>query len=173
MTVPRLIIAGLELPYQSDSVSQTWERIGGFTATPRRMANGASLTQHRWERIRTTISCQHHTPPGLAAMDWTQTFILACIFQRAVQSLSNVITLPTARRNDVAPYGFAVTAGGLQVPTPGSLAGNVLTLTAVAGAGYYKAIYYPILTVTAPAGLNERQDQVGLVIGWELTAEEI
>lgn len=173
MTIPRLILAGIELPYQSDSVTQTWQRFGGFTAEPLRMANGDPLTQHRWERLRTTISAQHHTPPGLADFDWTAHFSLACIASRGIQSPSNAITLPTARRNDVAPYGFAITSAGLQVPTQGSLAGNVLTLAAVAGAAFYKAIYYPLLTVTAPAGLAERTDQVGLVIGWELTAEEI
>lgn len=171
MTVPRLIVAGLELPYQADAISQTYERFGGFTARPRRLANGAPIVQHRWEKLRTTISAQHHTPPGLAGLDWTAPFTLACIAGRSVQSLSNAITLPAARRNDVAPYGFAITAAGLQVPTPGSLAGNVLTLTAVAGAAFYKATYFPLLTVTA--GLNERTDQVDLVIGWELTAEEV
>lgn len=172
--VQRLIINGIELPFASHEITQTFERFGGFSAQPRRFASGGALTQHRWERVRTTISGTGWVPPGLAAVDWVAPVTIAWVAHRSIQSASRVIALPAARRTDAAPYGFGVTAGGLLVPTSvESLAGNTLTLADVAGAAAYVACYWPLLSMSAPAGVVERFESAGLVIGWQIDAEEV
>ncbi|MBS0442820.1 MAG: hypothetical protein JSR38_12755, partial [Proteobacteria bacterium] len=85
----------------------------------------------------------------------------------------NVITLPAARRSDAAPFGFALDASGLLRPTAVTLAGNVATLIAVAGATGYQVLYYPLLTIRAPAGPRCSYDAAGAVASWELTCEEV
>lgn len=91
---------------------------------------------------------------------------------RSIQSASNVITLPAARRVDAAPYGFALDAIGLLRPVGVSVAGNAATLAVWAGAVSYQVLYYPLLTVRAPAGVRVEYDAAGAAAGWELVFEE-
>lgn len=170
---PDLSINGLLMPlHVGAQATQEYEDFGGFTATPLRFADGAGLVQEAWRRVRTSIVASGVVPPGLYGIDWSAPVTLGCIAARSIQSASNVITIPVARRTDAAPYGFAITAAGLFKPTPVGLAGNVATLGAVAGAIGYQVLWHPLLTVLAPAGPRLSWDAQGAVSGWQLVAEE-
>lgn len=168
---PDLTIDSLRLPLPvAGEITQDYEDFGGFALL--RLGAGAAVHQEVWRKTRTTLSARGLVPPGLAAVDWSQSHTLGCVAPRSVQSASNVITLPAARRSDAPPYGFAVGVNGLLRPTAVGLAGDTATLTAVAGAIWYQVLYYPLLTVRAPAGARVQYDAAGAAASWELVAEE-
>lgn len=169
---PDLTINGLRLPLRIGAqIQQSYEDIGGFALL--RLGAGAAVLQQAWRKLRTTLSAQGIAPPGLAAIDWTQPVTLGCIAARSIQSASNVINIPAARRADAPPYGWAVMPDGLLRPTPVAVAGNVATLIPVAGAAGYQVLWYPVMTVYALAGVQASYDAAGAVAGWELIAEEV
>lgn len=167
-----LTIGGIPISVeQSDAIAQTYEAIGG-RGTLRTMGGGA-IRQRNWSRIKTTISVSEaRMLPALSALDIDTPLVIQCIAPRSIHSALPAVALPTARRADVAPYGFAVMPSGLMRRTGGTLAGNTLTLDVVPGAVSYVARYWPELTVLVMA-LTEHQDVRGAVAGWDLTAEEI
>ena len=168
---PDLTIDGLRLPLPvAGEIRQSYESFGGFTVL--RLGQGAAVHQEAWRKTRTTLSASGLIPPGLAAVDWTASHTLGCVAPRSIQSASNVITLPAARRVDAAPYGFALDAVGLLRPVGVSVAGNAATLAVWAGAVSYQVLYYPLLTVRAPAGVRVEYDAAGAAAGWELVFEE-
>lgn len=169
---PDLTIDGLRLPLPvAGEIEQSYEQFGGFSVL--RLGAGAAVHQETWRRMRTTLSANGIVPPGLDALDWAQPHTLGCVAVRSIQSVSNVITIPAARRSDAPPYGWAITAAGLLTPTAVILAGNVATLGTVAGAAGYQVAWYPLLTVRAPAGPAVRYDAAGAAAGWQLECEEI
>lgn len=169
---PDLLINTLRLPLAvAGEISQDYEDFGGFAAL--RLGLGAIVHQEVWRKTRTAITAQGLLPPGLNGIDWAQAITLGCVAARSIQSASNVITIPAARRSDAAPYGFAIDASGLLKPTAVGVVGNVATLTAVAGATAYQVLWYPLLTVRAPSGPSVRYDAAGALASWELTGEEV
>ena len=168
---PDVSINGLALPLRVGAeVQQSYEDFGGYSVL--RLGAGAAVSQQAWRKLRTTISGTGITPPGLAGIDWTQPITLGCIAERSIQSATNVITIPAARRTDAPPYGWAITAVGMLRNTPVSMAGNVATLTPVAGAAGYQVAWYPLLSVLVLDGVRVSFDAVGAVAGWELTGDE-
>lgn len=168
---PDLTLDGLRLPLAvGGQIEQTYEDFGAITLL--RLGAGAAVHQEVWRKTRTSISISGALPVGLDAIDWKAAHTLGCVAARSIQSASNVITIPAARRTDAAPYGWAITAAGLLAPTAIILAGDVATLTPVAGAVAYQVAWYPLLTVRAPTGPAVSYDALGAVVGWELTAEE-
>lgn len=168
---PDLIIGGLRLPLRVGAeVQQAYEEFGGFTVL--RLGAGAAVPQQAWRKLRTTLSGRGIAPPGLSALNWSAPVTLACVDGRSIQSATNVITLPAARRVDAPPYGWAITPAGMLMPTAVSVAGNTATLQPVAGAVGYQVVWYPLLTVIAIAGVRSTWDAVGAVAGWEIVMEE-
>lgn len=155
---------------ETDSISQTYELIGG--AASLRTLGGGLIRQRNWRKLKTVVSVSEaRFLPALQALDLDTTQVLKCVAPREIASAVSAITLPTARRADAAPYGFAMLATGFRVRTPGVLVGDVMTLQAVPGAVRYSVCYVPQLVVIAM--LTERFDVRGAVAGWELTAEEV
>jgi hypothetical protein len=149
------------------NLSQRVETIGGRSRL--RFADGAGLDQILWEKLRVTISGDGWCPPGLATLP-SGPLTLKCGLPRAVSSTSNAVTIPAARRTDAGylPYAWAHTADGA-VATSLSLAGNVATCTAVAGAIAYEVMYFPELSVLCDP-ISEDHSRAGA--SWELVAEE-
>lgn len=169
---PDLMIDGVRLPLAAAGVvSQSYEDFGGFGVL--RLGLGAAVHQQAWRRVRTTLSASGWVPAGLDALDWSQTHVLGCVAPRSIQAAGRVITLPAARRTDAAPYGFAVDAVGLLRPVAVTVAGNVATLGADAGAVSYQVLYYPLLTVRAPQGARVEYDAAGAAASWEIVFEEV
>lgn len=169
---PDLTVNSLRLPLPVGGViTQEYAEMGGKALL--RFANGAGLLQTAWTKLRTSISGTGAFPLGLDGVDWSAPVTLGCVAPRSIQSASNVITVPAARRTDAAPYGFAITADNARLlPTPVAIAGNTATLTAVAGALGYQVYWYPLLTVLAPEGLSATWDAAGAVATWQIVAEE-
>lgn len=169
---PDLSVDGIRIPLAvGGEATQAYEQFGGFALV--RMADGAVVHQETWRKLRTTISASGAVPVGLDALDWRGSHVIGCIAARSIQSIGNAITIPSARRVDAPPYGFAITPGGLLQPTAVVLAGDVATLAAVGGAVGYQVLWYPLLTVHAPAGPAVSYDAAGAVAAWELICEEV
>lgn len=169
---PDLTIDGIRLPVQvAGEINQDYEAFGGFALL--RLGLGAAVHQEVWRKTRTTLSASGLLPPGLAAVDWAAAHALGCVAPRSIQSAGTIITLPAARRSDAAPYGFAVDAIGLLRPVAVSVAADVATLAPLPGAVSYQLLWYPLLTVRAPAGVRSSYDAAGAVASWELVCEEV
>ena len=169
---PDLVVNGLRLPVPVGAqITQDYEDFGGFA--PLRFASGAALVQESWRKARTVIAASGLFPPGLAAVDWAAPVTLGCVATRSRQAAGNVINVLGNYRTDAPPYGFAVLPGDRYLPTQVAMAGNVATLTAVAGALAYQILWYPAMTVIAPAGVQISWDAQGAVASWRIEAEEM
>lgn len=169
---PDMTIDGLRLPLHAGAqIQQQYESFGGFSLL--RLGSGASVHQESWRRTRTTLSAAGLIPPGLDGRDWSQPFALGCVAPLSLQAVSNVFALPPARRGDAPPFGFAVDATGFIRPRPVEVVGDTATLAPLAGSVSYQLLWYPALTVRAPAGVRCVYDAQGAVASWELVCEEV
>ncbi len=168
-----LEIGGIVIPaHASHELEQSYEDAG--PASLLRMMDGSAVLQGTWSRIRTTITGSGMLPPGLAMLDRFASHVIKCVAERALDSPSNAITLPAARRTDAgySPYGLAVMADHSVVASAASLVGNVLTITPVSGAIGYRATYWPQFTgILLP--WRESVQVRAAQAAWEIAAEEI
>lgn len=165
-------LAGIEVPvFSVINFNQTYSQIGGETVL--RMQSGTAIKQVHWSKIATTITGSGTIPPGLLGLDYSVSMVLKCAAKRAYTSVSNVITLPAARRTDPehAPRGFGMVDREL-VATTISIVGDDATMGGVAGAQYYVVHYWPQLTVFASPP-EEAMDINGAANNWSLEAEEV
>lgn len=171
MSLPLLTINGAPVHVLAGlSVQQTYTRApGGETVL--RLGGGAAIKQTNWSRQATTISAAGRMPPALEQVDWSATFTLGCVALKAIRGATTSITLPTARRTDAGPFGFAVLPDGLVAKTTISVTADVATLGAVVGAVAYVVQYYPLMTCYS-TGPTQQTDATGTAVGWTLSAEE-
>lgn len=170
MPAGTLIIAGVPIGVDEFPSSQVYRTLQG--AVIHRMLNGSAVKQTHWEKTATTINGAGFAPPALAGVNWKALVEISCITPRSIYSTSNVATMPTGRRTDIADQvvAFAVVAGR-NVITPVSVAGNIATATTVSGASGYKFWYYPKLMCISN-GPTESLDMAGGGNSWSLDAEE-
>jgi len=160
----------IEVP-QALQFSQTYEEFGGVNTL--RMADGSAVRQSNWSKLRTTLSGEGFVPPGLAGVAWKTQQTLKCGVKRSLQSPSNVIALPAARRTDAGyePNGYAL-KDGMWLPSSVSVVTNTATVTAVTGATAYMVEYYPQFT----AFIEPPQADFNRTTGtyrWTINAEEV
>lgn len=168
-----LTIGGIPISVaSSDAISQTYTPIGGVASL--RTMGGGLIRQRNWSKVQTQISVSDaRLPPALQGLDWDAPHIIKCVQPRAISASSPIITVPSARRTDVAPYGFAMMPDGRDVPTPATLAGGgVVTLAEVVGAARYTVCYVPQMTMLITE-FTEHGDVHNARRSWDLTAEEI
>lgn len=164
-------IGGLVIPVTAAfTLRQRIETLGG--RNPIRFANGASLRQIAWQKLRVTLSGDGWVPLGVDALDFASTMTLKCGLPAALRNASGVITLPAARRTDTGytPFARAHLPTG-DVQTAVALVGNVATCTTVAGAISYTVSYYPELTVWADPPAQDF-DGAGAATSWELVLDQ-
>lgn len=155
-------------------IEQSYELLGGESIF--RAVNGTGLKQATWSRVAINTSGSGWLPAGLDTLDRSQPITLACVTPRKVPAVlaTRQATLPTTRRSDAGhvPWGIAHLADGSTVKTTATLAGNVATLAAVAGAIAYEAYYLPQFTVWAgkPVESGSRGDAT---YRWEIVCEEV
>ena len=171
--VPPLVLTSgsedLVVPlYTAADLSQTYEALGGYAS--HRMLGGSGRRQRSWQKIATDVSGNGTVPPALADIDITQTWTMKCVAPRVASAEGNVILVP-AYRSDVPLQGFVVLPTGLMQETGVGMAGQLATLTVVAGALGYRVKYWPQLTVICDP-LRENVDVRGSAYGWSLHAEE-
>lgn len=163
-----LIVGSITIPVQSlGPHSQTYSTQGGRTRL--RMMDGSQVGQTRWSKLSTTISSTGLAPAGLASIDPATAVSVSCLAPRSLSGSSNVIVLPSARRSDEAPRGYAI-VNGSAVPTPLTIATNTATLTTVSGASGYRCDYWPM--ISAYCEFTESTSNGPAGFGWTLTCEE-
>lgn len=164
-------IGTFELPsYAGFDIAQRYEEMGGEAIL--RAVSGRGIPQRTWRKTRVVTSANGWVPSGLQALDFNAQHAVACITPETVAAdpVTRQATLPTTRRADAGhvPYGLAELAGGQTVLAAATLAGNVATVAAVAGAVRYQVGYYPLLTCWL-----KRPQRSGPSPTWELIAEEV
>ena len=136
-------------------LQQTYEPIGGEMTL--RTIGGSAIKQITWQKWRTTITGGGWLPFGLSSLDYSAQMAVACIVPRGVVCSGLSATLPAARRSDTGyvPWGVALMADQTTQITAATMAGNVATLDAVAGAIGYHAMY-PLSCSATSAGRRNR-----------------
>lgn len=172
LNVRVLIVDGVEVPVQA-SHGFTQRYLEQESKARRRFLGGGLWQRKVWGgKIRTEISGDGVAPAGIQELDTDNPITLACVASRGINSASNVIVLPAARRADTGsePFGFAVVDEQM-VPTTCNVVTNTATLGVVAGANQYQVRYFPLITVLADP-LEEDLSRGGST-GWSLTCEEV
>ncbi len=166
-----LVIGGIEIPVKSThTLSQNYEPAQAVNRV--RMGDGTLVQQTSWnDKLITTIDGSGLIPPGIQSLDYSATVIIKCAAERAVSSSSNVIGLPSARRGDYAPVGRALVDGMWQT-TPCAMSVDEATLTVVAGATLYQAIYWPELICYCDPP-SETRGVRNSSYGWSLVGEQL
>jgi len=139
----------------------------------RRVADGSGVLRTLgWAKLRTTINAKGWVPLGLAAFRGGQ-YLIKCAAPHAVDSASNVITLPAARRSDTGydPYALAQVDGDLVETTISDETGDVFTLATVSGATGYRLQYYPEFTAVITDARSKGDS--GINYTWSMVAEQV
>lgn len=136
-----------------------------------RTKSGNGIAQSRWKKIGSTISGSGWEPAALDAIDMGAMHAVYCVEPLSAYGATTIITIPHNYRTDA---GYTVQAAALVsdelVSTAVSMAGQVATLTAVAGAVQYQVIYYPI--ITGLLTVKKSGDLDNQVRGWTIELEE-
>ena len=166
-----LVIGGIEVPVKaSHTLSQNYKPVQAVSRV--RMGSGALKQQTSWaDKLITDISASGLLPAGLQMLDYSQPITIKGVAERTVTSASNVITVPTARRADYGVEGRALVGDKWQI-TAVSMGGDIATLTIVASATAYQAIYWPELTCYCDPPTDNRNARAA-VYSWDLVGEEI
>lgn len=166
-----LVIGGVEIPVSaSHTLTQNYTPIQAVSRL--RMADGSLVQQSSWsDKTRTTIDADGIIPAGLLGLNYNQSITIKCVAERAVSSASNVISVPANRRADYGVEGRVLVNGQWQ-STAVSMSVDEATLTIVAGATLYQAIYWPELVCFCDPPSETRGARTA-DYGWSLEAEEI
>lgn len=164
-------IGAFELPaYAGFDIAQRYEEMGGETIL--RAVSGRGIPQRTWRKTRVVTSASGWVPSGLQSLDFDAQHAVACITPETIPAnpATRQATLPATRRADAGhlPYGLAQLPGGQTVAADVTLAGDVATVAAVAGATAYQVGYYPLLICWIL-----RPTRSGPEPQWELIAEEV
>lgn len=172
-----LELGGITIPLDSviGGLHQTYQQ--AQPRTLKRKVNGDALLLDgaASNKLRTRISGRGWVIAGLDGLDYTQVMTLKCIKPRGINSASNVISIPAARRSDTEflPLGFACLSDGQRIPTTIDIVSDTATLGVVSGAVIYQVEYYPQLQVNIVQPPDESFDRSDVNFTWSIVAEEI
>ena len=166
-----LVIDGLALPLRSLLDLQI-DFDEDRSVNRARMMDGSMVQHASWYgKLIIEISASGEIPPGLSDLDYTSSLTLKSAAERTISSSSNIITVPAARRSDYGVEGRAFVGSEWQ-STPVSMSVDEATLTIVAGAARYEAIYWPeIVCFCDPPKVT--QNVRARRYGWSLKAWEL
>ena len=166
-----LVIGGIEIPIRaSEVITQSFEPIQSVSRL--RMSDGALTQQTSWSgKLLTKISADGILPSGLQLLDYSQPIVIKSIAESAVLSASNIIDVPSARRGDYSVEGRAL-VDGKWVSTPVNVVGDTATLTVVASATQYQAIYWAELSCYCDPPTENRNAR-NSTYSWDFEGEEI
>ena len=166
-----LVIGGIEIPIRAaQGLTQNYTPVQAVSRL--RMGDGSLVQQSSWAgKLNTSIDADGIMPAGIHTLDYSQSIIIKCIAERVVASASNVITVPSARRADYGVVGRALVGDNWQA-TAVTLATDTATLTVVADAVQYQAIYWPELVCFCDPPAETRNARTN-DYGWSLTGEQL
>ena len=170
MTAVTLEIGAVVIPeYARLGLEQVYEPVEG--AAVLRAADGTAVKQSTWTKLRTVITGTGWIPEGLASLDWSVAQTMKGAAPRSVWSTSNTITVPAARRSDVAVRGYGI-VDGVPVETNVTMSVDTATLDPVTGATSYYVLYWPqFQAFFSPP--QQQIDVTGAAVRWRLVGEEV
>jgi hypothetical protein len=163
-------IGAISIPDEAAfDIRQSYTPLGGKALL--RTKNGAAILQQRWQKLSSTITGSGWLPDGLDAVDVSASQAVYCIAPLSVLSASNVITIPRTFRTDgdYVAQGVAI-VGGEMLATPAAVAGQVATLTVVAGATQYMVVYYPV--ITGFITVDRQFDEANQLQSWTIDVQQ-
>lgn len=170
MSLPRIMLGGVELVLHSGAPVETLEPLGAGSATLR-LSDGAAVIQTHFEKMQGSISGQGWMPPGLSGLSYSLPLELRTTKVESISGAGLEYTLTSTPRPDFAPWGMAL-VGRDWVRTACAVDDGVATLTAVTGATAYRVSWMPVFSVRATRP-SENQDSGGNVHSWSLNWEEV
>jgi len=170
MSLPRIMLGGVELVLHSGAPVETLEPLGAGSQLLR-MSDGAGVIQTHFEKMAGSISGQGWMPPGLSGLSYSLPMELRSTKVESIGGDGLVHNLTSTPRPDFPPWGLAL-VGREWVDTPCTVVGGVATLVAVPGATAYRVSWMPVFSVRATRP-SENQDSGGNVHSWSLNWEEV
>jgi hypothetical protein len=174
MARPRsLSLGNIDVPIlELEDYNETIEKVGGFVLL--RTVLGGAKRQHNWAKHRVTISGGGPLPASLLEVDHNAMQVLKLAAPQSIQSPSNVIVIPAARRADVPLEAYAVmdVDDYLVEAVIATTIVDTVTINVVPGAVAYRVNYWPQFTVFVdpPSSDSNRR---GADTQWTLNCEEV
>lgn len=167
-----IIIAGIRIGYESaHDLTQEYYLVGGRKL--RTFLEGGGIVQSNWLKLYTVINGQGRLPAALGGVDWSAAVEVSWASPVRIQSASNVITAPAARRTDEwVPHGYALVDGAEVATDISSVSGDDYTLATVAGATAYELAYYPKIMMLVDQLPRQNFNARGEASSWSLSARE-
>lgn len=171
-----LIVGGFVVPiYAALSLQQQFLKRGGSGRT--RMEDGRLEAQFSWEKLAYEVSGTGTVPPGLDGLNDHTEYEVSCAIYKELAVAGTSVILPAARRTDsgYVPYVMACRPAAAPldqiIEISASLAGDLLSWSALSGANHYIVRYYPKFTALIEFARSDESEGFGS--RWTLTAEEV
>jgi hypothetical protein len=164
---PRVELGGVPIVIDSGAPDQSSDPIFGESIV--RMGEGGGVKLNHWGKASGSISGEGLFSSGLDGLDFTGPLLLKLTMPECISDAGRVIPLTSTPRDDVAPWAYAMVDGEL-VRSPCVLAGQVVTVDAVAGAERYLVEWMPMFTVFAskpPKSFSHGARRYSWQIDWE------
>jgi len=168
MAVAGVMLGGIPLVAHDGPPSQQY-KVGAEGRARVRLSQGALVNMRHWSKTAITVSGTGWMGPGLDGLDFDQPLELRCTQPRAIRGAGTSFTLTSTSRPDVSPWALAL-VGADWVTTTVSVAGQVATVSPVAGAALYQVQWMPMFSVYVDR--EEAMDASAATFDWTLTAEE-
>lgn len=169
MSRPHVTLGGLPINLHAGAEGQAYSQELGWTDV--RLSGGSLVRMAHWAKETISLSGAGWMGLGFDGLDYTQPLELRCTQAKSITGSGTSYTLSSMPRPDVAPWGLALVADKW-VKTSVSMAGQVATLSPVAGATTYRVSWMPIFTVlvTPP---DEALDSSASAFNWSFIAREV
>jgi len=167
ISIPMLSALGTVQTYQP-AVRETILAMGDGTLDKQTLAGTEG-------KVSTSISADGTVPPGLTGLAFEDNLLLKCGAPRDIVSISNIITIPNLRRSDTdyEPWGRAFVNDEVKLTTVDNIAGDVVTLVAVAGASAYQVMWYPEFQVYVTGGISITYNEFTGMTQWQLEMRQV
>lgn len=172
--VPDLQVGSVIVPQRAGvDLTMEFEPLEGGSLL--RMSDGSLKKVVIWSgKTAARVRGAGRLPPSLQLLDLSSSHVVKACAPRAVSSATNTVTIPAARRTDLSSsvIGVALLDGFGAIETEVvSVIANVVTLTSVAGAVGYQALYFPQFTAFV-SDLGETYDRRRAQTRWSLRVTE-
>ena len=166
MTIPKIMLGGVEIDAEAGPESQDVTRLGGSVVV--RMSLGAAVKMTHWGKAAGGISGAGFLPAGLDGLDYSAPLELRLTKPRSRIQESPSFVLDAACRDDFEPWAFARVGGRWRQAVCVHDAGEV-EVTPMVGADRYRVEWMPAYQVMA----DEPDTNMGGRHGWSIAWEQV